>query len=96
MQISKNEFTNAIKTLIKSIGEDPNREGLTKTPDRVYESFKDIFGGYKENPDEILKSALFNSKNNEMVLIKDIEFYSICEHHILTYNRQGTYSLYSK
>lgn len=77
------EFENAIKCMMLHVGEDPNREGLLKTPQRVKKAYEFIFGGYKEDPREILRSALFTSSNDEMVLLKDIEFYSTCEHHLL-------------
>jgi GTP cyclohydrolase I len=76
-------FENAVKTMMQSVGEDPSREGLLKTPERVYKAFKFMYSGYDEDPQEILNSALFTSSNQEMVLIKDIEFYSTCEHHLL-------------
>lgn len=69
--------------MMQSVGEDPLREGLLKTPERVYKAYQFIFGGYAQNPQEILESALFHTSNDEMVLIKDIEFYSTCEHHLL-------------
>lgn len=69
--------------MMRSVGEDPEREGLLKTPERVYKAYKFMFGGYGEDPREILKSALFSSSNDEMVLIRDMEFYSTCEHHLL-------------
>ena len=77
------EFENAVKSMMLHVGEDPNREGLLKTPERVRKAYEFIFGGYKENPKDILESALFSSSNDEMVLLKDIEFYSTCEHHLL-------------
>ncbi|WP_294890511.1 MULTISPECIES: GTP cyclohydrolase I FolE [unclassified Sulfurimonas] len=77
------EFENAVKSMMLHIGENPEREGLLKTPQRVKKAYEFIFGGYKEDPQEILKSALFTSSNDEMVLLKDIEFYSTCEHHLL-------------
>ncbi|MDX9756458.1 MAG: GTP cyclohydrolase I FolE [Sulfurimonas sp.] len=77
------EFENAVKYMMLHVGENPNREGLLKTPQRVKKAYEFIFGGYKEDPHEILKSALFTSSNDEMVLLKDIEFYSTCEHHLL-------------
>ncbi|WP_324171749.1 GTP cyclohydrolase I FolE [Sulfurimonas sp.] len=77
------KFENAVNTMITHIGEDPTREGLEKTPHRVRKAYEFIYGGYKENPKEILQKALFTSSNDEMVLIKDIEFYSTCEHHLL-------------
>lgn len=76
-------FEEAVKTMMRSVGEDPEREGLQKTPERVFKAYKFMFGGYEEDPKEILRSALFSSSNDEMVLIKDIELYSTCEHHLL-------------
>ncbi len=76
-------FENAVKIMMESVGEDPTREGLVKTPERVRKAYEFIYGGYQEDPNEILSSALFTSSNDEMVLIKDIELYSTCEHHLL-------------
>jgi GTP cyclohydrolase I len=76
-------FEEAVKTMMRSVGEDPEREGLMKTPERVYKAYKFMFGGYEQNPKEVLESAMFSSSNDEMVLIKDIELYSTCEHHLL-------------
>jgi len=80
---NKEIFENSVKNMLEIVGEDPNREGLIKTPNRVYEAFKFMTKGYKQDPKEILNEALFTSSNDEMVLIKDIEFYSMCEHHLL-------------
>ena len=77
------KFENAIKTMMLHVNEDPQREGLLETPSRVRKAYEFIYSGYKENPKEILQKALFTSSNDEMVLIKDIEFYSTCEHHLL-------------
>lgn len=77
------QFINAVKTMITHVGEDVTREGLLKTPERVLKAYEFIYGGYKEDPQAILNSAMFESSNDEMVLIKDIEFYSTCEHHLL-------------
>jgi len=76
-------FEEAVKTMIRYVGEDVNREGLEKTPSRVLKAYEFMFGGYKEDPQNILNSAMFASSNDEMVLVKDIEFYSTCEHHLL-------------
>lgn len=76
-------FEAAVKTMMTSVGENPEREGLMKTPERVFKAYKFMFGGYEEDPKAILESALFSSSNDEMVLIKDMEFYSTCEHHLL-------------
>jgi GTP cyclohydrolase I len=77
------KFEDAVKSMMLHVGENPDREGLLKTPQRVKKAYEFIFGGYKEDPKEILSSALFTSSNDEMVLLKDIEFYSTCEHHLL-------------
>jgi len=77
------EFENAVKTMMFHVGEDPTREGLLETPARVQKAYEFMYGGYKEDPKEILNKALFTTSNQEMVLIKDIEFYSTCEHHLL-------------
>jgi GTP cyclohydrolase I len=65
------------------VGENPDREGLLDTPSRVRKAYEFIYGGYKLDPKAILSSAIFKSSNKEMVLVKDIEFYSTCEHHLL-------------
>jgi GTP cyclohydrolase I len=79
----ENAFENAVKTMMLHVGENPEREGLKDTPSRVRKAYEFIYGGYKENPEEILSKALFSTTNDEMVLVKDIEFYSTCEHHLL-------------
>jgi GTP cyclohydrolase I len=81
--IEQEAFETAVRTMMKSVGEDPAREGLIKTPERVYKAFEFMYSGYKEDPTKILQSAIFTSSNDEMVLIKDIELYSTCEHHLL-------------
>ena len=80
---SEIEFENAIKTILKHVGEDINREGLLDTPSRVRKAFEFMCSGYTQDPKEILQKALFTSTNDEMVVVKDIEFYSQCEHHML-------------
>jgi GTP cyclohydrolase I len=81
--VENEHFINAVKTMIGHVGEDADREGLLKTPERVLKAYEFMFGGYQEDPQAILNSAMFTSSNDEMVLIKDIEFYSTCEHHLL-------------
>lgn len=77
------EFENSIVDILKYIGEEPSREGLLDTPRRVRKAFEFMFSGYKQDPKEIIQKALFTSTNDEMVVVKDIEFYSFCEHHML-------------
>ncbi len=69
--------------MLELLGENPNREGLIKTPYRVAKSLKFLTKGYSQDPKEILNGALFTSSNDEMVVVRDIEFYSMCEHHLL-------------
>lgn len=83
--MNKELFENSIKNILSEIGEDPYREGLLKTPERVFKAFEFMCGGYNENPEKIINDALFESSNDEMVVIRDIEFYSMCEHHILPF-----------
>ena len=81
----KKKLADSIKIVLKEIGEDPNREGLLKTPERVAKSMDYLTNGYGINPNEILKKAMFKEQYNQMVLVKDIEMYSMCEHHMLPF-----------
>lgn len=80
-----NRLSEVYKTVLTDIGEDPNREGLLKTPERVAKAMQFLTQGYTTNPEDILKSALFNEEYSEMVIVKDIEVYSMCEHHMLPF-----------
>jgi len=77
------KFEEAIKFVLDYVGEDTTREGLEKTPARVRKAYEFMCQGYKQDPIKILNSALFSTTNDEMVVVKDIEFYSMCEHHML-------------
>jgi GTP cyclohydrolase I len=76
---------NAITSILKAIGENPEREGLKDTPRRVAKSYEYLMQGYKQNPDEILKTAIFHEECNHMIIVRDIELYSMCEHHMLPF-----------
>ena len=67
------------------LGEDPGRDGLRNTPSRVARSWRELTRGYEQDPDEVLKSALFDCTYDEMVIVKDIEVFSLCEHHMLPF-----------
>ncbi len=74
-----------VSAIITGLGEDVTRQGLQRTPERVGEAFQYLTKGYKEDPDAILRSALFEDDYRHMVVVKDIDFYSLCEHHLLPF-----------
>ena len=74
-----------VRTLLAELGEDPNREGLLNTPRRVEKALRFLTSGYAADIDEVLNNALFTVDYNEMVIVKDIDFYSLCEHHLLPF-----------
>ena len=76
---------NAVIEIIKGVGEDPEREGLKNTPDRVSRMYAELLSGYSADPEKIINGALFHINYDEMVLVRDIEFYSLCEHHMLPF-----------
>ena len=73
------------KLLLKEIGEDPNREGLIKTPSRVSKAWSFFSRGYNQDVDEIINDAIFNEDAKDMVVVRDVEFFSLCEHHLLPF-----------
>jgi GTP cyclohydrolase IA len=75
----------AIRKLLTDLGEDPDREGLRDTPKRVEKAYKFLTSGYGADIDRVLNNALFSVDYNEMVIVKDIDFYSLCEHHLLPF-----------
>ncbi|WP_055444712.1 GTP cyclohydrolase I FolE [Lacinutrix himadriensis] len=77
----KNQF----KNIIEDLGEDTQRDGLLKTPERAAKAMQFLTQGYDQNPEEILKSAMFKEDYKDMVIVKDIELYSLCEHHLLPF-----------
>lgn len=79
------ELAGKYKAILTEIGENPEREGLAKTPERVAKAMQYLTHGYDLNPADILKSALFKEEYSQMVIVKDIEVYSLCEHHLLPF-----------
>lgn len=75
----------AVRQVLAAIGEDPDREGLRRTPDRVAHMYSELLQGYRVDPYKLLNGALFDEDYDEMVVVRDIEFYSLCEHHMLPF-----------
>jgi GTP cyclohydrolase IA len=78
-------FEDLIKEMLVRLGEDPEREGLLRTPERVQKAFQFLTRGYNEDPETMLKKALFTVSYDEMVIVKDVEVFSLCEHHMLPF-----------
>jgi GTP cyclohydrolase I len=75
----------AVREILREIGEDPTREGLRATPARVHRMYRELLAGYQVDPERLLGGAIFEVDYSEMVVVKDIEFYSLCEHHLLPF-----------
>ena len=76
----------AVRTLLECVGEDPDREGLLDTPSRYAKALMFLTKGYQTNVDSIVNNALFSEGHNEMIVVKDIEIHSLCEHHLVPFN----------
>lgn len=88
MQTKETDSTpirDAMRTVLTELGEDIERDGLLRTPKRVEESLRFLTQGYRQDPRKILNDAIFDVEHDEMVLVKDIDFYSMCEHHMLPF-----------
>ena len=80
-----NDLEGLVESLLKKIGEDPSRHGLTRTPGRVARALEFLTQGYQQDPRELLNGAVFEETYDEMLILKDIDFYSMCEHHLLPF-----------
>ena len=79
------ELERLIREVLKEIGENPDREGLERTPERVAKAYRYLTSGYRQDASDVLNGALFTEEYDEMVVVKDIDFYSVCEHHVLPF-----------
>jgi GTP cyclohydrolase I len=84
-KVDEESISSMMKKILARIGEDPTREGLVRTPDRAEKALRFLTSGYRTDVQSIVNGALFNQKVDEMVVVKDIEFYSMCEHHLLPF-----------
>ncbi len=83
--ITSASYADLVREMLVRLGEDPDREGLANTPERVQRAMKDLTRGYQQDPEEVLNGALFTVDYDEMVIVKDIEMFSMCEHHMLPF-----------
>jgi GTP cyclohydrolase IA len=83
--VTSASFEDLVREILVRLGEDPEREGLVRTPNRVHSAYEFLTKGYREDPDAMLKKALFTVTYDEMVIVKDIEMFSLCEHHMLPF-----------
>ena len=82
---TREALSEAVRVILREIGEDPSREGLARTPERVADAWGHLTAGYRRDPLSILREAVFHEECNEMVLVREIEVYSLCEHHLLPF-----------
>ena len=83
--IDVSTIQSAVEQILKAIGENPDRNGLKRTPERIAHMYAELLSGYKVDPAKVVNGALFDVKYDEMVIVRDIEFYSLCEHHMLPF-----------
>ena len=85
MEFKKSNVEDSVKEILTHIGEDPEREGLLKTPHRVAKAYQYLTKGYHQDPYDVINNAIFHEDSDEMVVVKNIEIYSLCEHHLLPF-----------
>src|SRR3989442_7378162 len=83
--VTSASYEELVREMLVRLGEDPDREGLTRTPERVQKDYEFLTRGYKEDPEALLRKALFTVTYDEMVIVKDVEMFSLCEHHMLPF-----------
>jgi GTP cyclohydrolase I len=83
--VENDRIERAIKEVLAAVGEDAERQGLKRTPERVARMYEELLAGYHEDPVSMLNDALFDVEYNDMIIVRDIEFYSLCEHHLLPF-----------
>ncbi|MEA3335113.1 MAG: GTP cyclohydrolase I FolE [Chloroflexota bacterium] len=84
-EVGQEAVEGSVRTILEAIGEDPDRQGLQRTPHRVAKSFAELTSGYNVDPNLLINDAIFDVEYNEMVIVRDIDFFSLCEHHMLPF-----------
>jgi GTP cyclohydrolase IA len=84
-KVDASEIQEAVSRILKAVGENPERDGLIRTPERVARMYAELLSGYHTDPNVVVNDAIFEVKYDEMVLVRDVEFYSLCEHHLLPF-----------
>jgi GTP cyclohydrolase I len=90
MNVNTGKIESLVRELLQELGEDPQREGLAKTPHRVAEAMAFLTSGYRTDPARVINDAIFTQETNSMVIVKNIEVYSMCEHHMLPFYGRAT------
>ena len=88
-QACTNEIECSVRTILEAIGEDPDREGLLRTPERVSRMYEELTAGYHVDPGKLINDAIFDVDYDQMVIVRDIDYYSLCEHHMLPFLGQA-------
>ncbi|HXV42398.1 MAG TPA: GTP cyclohydrolase I FolE [Anaerolineae bacterium] len=89
LAIYNNQVAPLIRNLLVSVGEDPNREGLQRTPERVARMYEELLAGYQTDPAALINEAIFEADYDDIVFVRDIDFFSLCEHHLLPFHGQA-------